>query len=61
MRCPTCNKAIPDAADNKWRPFCSKRCQLIDLGDWLTEAHRISADEDEPQDVFDNNDENLPH
>jgi hypothetical protein len=24
-----------------WRPFCSERCKLIDLGDWLEENHRI--------------------
>jgi len=22
-------------------PFCSKRCRLIDLGDWLDEKHKI--------------------
>ncbi|MFM9836156.1 MAG: DNA gyrase inhibitor YacG, partial [Methylophilaceae bacterium] len=27
--------------NNKYRPFCSERCQLIDLGDWANEAHRI--------------------
>ncbi|MCU7857439.1 MAG: DNA gyrase inhibitor YacG, partial [Candidatus Thiodiazotropha sp. (ex Lucinoma borealis)] len=27
---------------SKWRPFCSERCRLIDLGDWLDESHRIS-------------------
>lgn len=27
---------------NRYRPFCSRRCKLIDLGDWLDETHRIS-------------------
>jgi endogenous inhibitor of DNA gyrase (YacG/DUF329 family) len=27
---------------SKWRPFCSERCRLIDLGEWLDETHRIS-------------------
>jgi endogenous inhibitor of DNA gyrase (YacG/DUF329 family) len=25
----------------RWRPFCSKRCQLIDLGEWFDEKHRV--------------------
>jgi len=27
--------------ENPWRPFCSERCKLIDLGDWIEERHRI--------------------
>ena len=41
VACPTCGKAVEWRADNKWRPFCSERCKLIDLGDWLAEQHRI--------------------
>ena len=26
---------------NKFRPFCSERCKLIDLGQWATEAYRV--------------------
>jgi hypothetical protein len=33
---------VPNAP---YRPFCSERCQLIDLGDWLSENHRIKGDE----------------
>jgi endogenous inhibitor of DNA gyrase (YacG/DUF329 family) len=25
-------------------PFCSARCQLIDLGQWLGEAYRVPDD-----------------
>ena len=25
----------------KYKPFCSERCRLIDLGDWLLEKHAI--------------------
>jgi endogenous inhibitor of DNA gyrase (YacG/DUF329 family) len=28
-------------------PFCSTRCQTIDLGDWLGGAYRLPADSDE--------------
>ena len=42
--CPTCGKAVPWGPTSPWRPFCSERCRLIDLGDWLDEAHRIPGD-----------------
>jgi uncharacterized protein len=40
MRCPTCQREI-EWADSPWRPFCSERCQLIDLGRWATGEFRI--------------------
>lgn len=39
--CPNCGDPADASADNQWRPFCSRRCKLIDLGEWLTEEHRI--------------------
>ncbi|MCP4125533.1 MAG: DNA gyrase inhibitor YacG [Gammaproteobacteria bacterium] len=39
--CPTCNSPVKWESNSIWRPFCSKRCKLIDLGDWLDENHRI--------------------
>lgn len=42
MRCPTCkSEHTPTAAAKKLGPFCSPRCQLIDLGQWLAEEYRI--------------------
>ena len=32
--------------ESPWRPFCSERCRLIDLGEWLDEGHRISGEEE---------------
>jgi uncharacterized protein len=29
------------SAESVYRPFCSDRCRLIDLGAWLTEQHTI--------------------
>ncbi|WP_078486088.1 DNA gyrase inhibitor YacG [Solemya velesiana gill symbiont] len=40
-RCPTCNKRFEWDSESPWRPFCSERCRLIDLGEWLDEGHRI--------------------
>ncbi|MDD5405194.1 MAG: DNA gyrase inhibitor YacG [Sulfuricella sp.] len=41
VACPTCGKPIPYATDNPYRPFCSRRCKLIDLGQWANEEFRI--------------------
>ena len=41
--CPMCKKVIEDApSDYGPRPFCSSRCKLLDLGNWLDEAYRVS-------------------
>lgn len=41
--CPTCRKSITYSKANQYRPFCSKRCKLIDLGEWASEGHRIDG------------------
>ncbi|TXR52006.1 DNA gyrase inhibitor YacG [Reinekea thalattae] len=43
MNCPTCQKTIEYSKQNPFRPFCSKRCQLIDLGEWASESHKIGG------------------
>ncbi|MEW8627842.1 MAG: DNA gyrase inhibitor YacG [Candidatus Thiodiazotropha sp.] len=40
--CPNCGKSVVWEKASKWKPFCSERCRLIDLGDWLDENHKIS-------------------
>jgi hypothetical protein len=40
MRCPVCSRdAVWEA--NPWRPFCSERCQVTDLGAWAAEWYRV--------------------
>lgn len=39
--CPNCGEPADATSANNWRPFCSRRCKLIDLGEWLTEEHHI--------------------
>ncbi len=41
VKCPTCGKLVRWDKDSRWRPFCSERCKLIDLGEWASESHRI--------------------
>lgn len=31
--------------DPAWRPFCSKRCQMVDLGRWLQGDYRLPGEE----------------
>lgn len=39
--CPICGKP----AVQKFRPFCSERCSLVDLGRWLGEGYRVPTEE----------------
>ena len=41
--CPTCGAQAVFGPANRWRPFCSKRCRLSDLGAWATGSYRIPA------------------
>ncbi|PKH22735.1 DNA gyrase inhibitor YacG [Enterobacterales bacterium CwR94] len=43
VNCPTCEKAIVWGEVSPYRPFCCKRCQLIDLGEWAAEEKRIPS------------------
>lgn len=45
VNCPQCQKPVAWGEQSPFRPFCSKRCQLIDLGEWANEEHRIAGDE----------------
>jgi endogenous inhibitor of DNA gyrase (YacG/DUF329 family) len=41
VKCPTCRRPVAWSEQSAYRPFCSERCRLIDLGAWLTEQHKI--------------------
>jgi endogenous inhibitor of DNA gyrase (YacG/DUF329 family) len=41
VKCPTCQTEVVWGPDATFRPFCSERCRLIDLGAWANEEHRI--------------------
>lgn len=44
VKCPHCGKTVPWTPDSTYRPFCSERCRLIDLGAWASEGHRIPGE-----------------
>jgi uncharacterized protein len=52
VACPQCGQAVVYSTDNPFRPFCSERCKMIDLGAWADETYRIpleSGIEDKPK------------
>ncbi len=42
-RCPICGKETT-WEDNPYRPFCSERCRLMDLGKWASGDYRIPGE-----------------
>jgi hypothetical protein len=41
VKCPRCRESTTWQG-NEWRPFCSRRCKLIDLGSWISEEYVIN-------------------
>lgn len=53
VKCPTCQTEVLMTDQFLERPFCSKRCRLIDLGEWASESYSIPA---ETKDDFEDSD-----
>jgi uncharacterized protein len=47
--CPRCGASTRLDAQNRWRPFCSERCKLIDLGNWMTGRYAVPVEESAPR------------
>lgn len=45
VNCPTCRAEVVWSSQSTYRPFCSERCKLIDLGQWANEGYRIPVTE----------------
>ncbi|MGH8617684.1 MAG: DNA gyrase inhibitor YacG [Burkholderiales bacterium] len=52
VNCPHCGKPVEWLPAQRFRPFCSERCKLLDLGAWASESYRIPVQEldDTPDD-----------
>jgi endogenous inhibitor of DNA gyrase (YacG/DUF329 family) len=48
VTCPTCSAVVEWTPQQRWRPFCSERCHMIDLGNWLDESNRIPDNDSIP-------------
>ncbi|MCP4612247.1 MAG: DNA gyrase inhibitor YacG [Planctomycetes bacterium] len=61
-RCPVCDKIVHGSIQEPFKeaiffPFCSKRCKLVDLGEWLDSEYKLvselqSQDSDEPSGTY---------
>jgi endogenous inhibitor of DNA gyrase (YacG/DUF329 family) len=47
VTCPACGGPSLFTPDNHFRPFCSERCKLHDLGAWANESFRVQVEEDD--------------
>jgi endogenous inhibitor of DNA gyrase (YacG/DUF329 family) len=48
--CPRCSTRVAWLPENRYRPFCSERCKMFDLGDWAMERYRVAEeDKDAPE------------
>ena len=47
VKCPTCRQAVAWLPESIYRPFCSERCKLIDLGAWAEEEYAVEAEEND--------------
>ena len=52
VRCPQCGK-LTRWEGNPYRPFCSEHCQLIDLGQWLSEGYRLEVPPEGVEEIHD--------
>ncbi|MDO5059720.1 MAG: DNA gyrase inhibitor YacG [Neisseria sp.] len=43
VKCPNCRTEVEWLPENRYRPFCSERCRLIDLGAWADESYRVES------------------
>jgi uncharacterized protein len=44
VACPNCGTEVLWDSRNKYRPFCSERCKLMDLGKWAAESYRVAGE-----------------
>ncbi len=51
VSCPNCKKKT-EYEGNPYRPFCSKRCKMVDLGSWLKEEYRIPVQGNDDSEAF---------
>lgn len=44
IKCPTCQKTLYWTSEYPFKPFCSERCKLIDLGAWANDSYALPSD-----------------
>ena len=43
VNCPRCSNPVSWISENRFKPFCSERCKMVDLGAWANEQYRVAA------------------
>ena len=61
VKCPTCEKEVEWSKQNAFRPFCSERCKLIDLGAWASETYAVPGEPTLPTDFENGGDDQTFH
>lgn len=51
VSCPQCQRPVEWVPASRWRPFCSDRCRMLDLGAWATESYRIPVAAPDPDEA----------
>ncbi len=49
VNCPHCGIELHWDVNNRYRPFCSERCKMIDLGKWASEDYRVEQPDSETE------------
>ena len=49
VACPQCGTPVEWTPGSLYRPFCSERCRLIDLGAWASESYRVPVSSENPE------------
>lgn len=45
IKCPQCTAIFDIDAPSNFKPFCSERCKLIDLGAWADGSYSVPAED----------------
>ena len=48
VRCPTCQRELVWSDEFPFRPLCSERCRMVDLGAWLAEERKVPGEPIDP-------------
>jgi hypothetical protein len=53
VNCPRCGDPVEWSPEARFRPFCSERCKMTDLGAWATEKFRIPEEKNDTESLPD--------
>ena len=56
VECPNCGAQVNWTPESAWKPFCSERCKMIDLGAWFSEERAIPDPKPQTDEQWDDED-----